>query len=97
MEGEERFHYGIDIGAAAGTEIGCFADGTVTAVGRAVATASTSPLPTRGLLHLYAHCSRIIASSGASVKEGDVIAEVGRPAWPPGLICTSSSTRAAST
>lgn len=33
VEGEERFHYGIDIGAAAGTEIGCFADGTVTAVG----------------------------------------------------------------
>ena len=28
-------------------------------------------------LALYAHCSRIIASSGASVKEGDVIAEVG--------------------
>ena len=30
-----------------------------------------------GYSTLYAHCSRIIASSGASVKEGDVIAEVG--------------------
>lgn len=46
--------------------------------GRAAATASTSPLPTEGgYSTLYAHCSRIIASSGASVKEGDVIAEVG--------------------
>ena len=30
-----------------------------------------------GYSTLYAHCSRIIASSGASGKEGDVIAEVG--------------------
>lgn len=33
VEGEERFHYGIDIAANTGTAIGCFADGTVTAVG----------------------------------------------------------------
>ena len=33
VEGEDRFHYGLDIGAAAGTEIGCFAAGTVSAVG----------------------------------------------------------------
>ena len=30
-----------------------------------------------GFSTLYAHCSRILAASGASVKEGDVIAEVG--------------------
>ena len=33
VEGEERFHYGLDLAADSGTEIQCFADGTVTAVG----------------------------------------------------------------
>ncbi|MEI3361134.1 MAG: M23 family metallopeptidase [Oscillospiraceae bacterium] len=33
MEGEERFHYGVDLAANEGTEILCFADGTVTVVG----------------------------------------------------------------
>ena len=30
-----------------------------------------------GFSTLYAHCSRILAASGVSVKEGDAIAEVG--------------------
>ena len=78
VEGEERFHYGIDIGAAAGTEIGCFADGTVTAVGESSSYGKYITVAHEGgYSTLYAHCSRIIASSGASVKEGDVIAEVG--------------------
>ena len=33
VEGEERFHYGVDLAANTGTEISCFADGTVKAVG----------------------------------------------------------------
>ena len=78
VEGEERFHYGIDIGAAAGTEIGCFADGTVTAVGESSSYGKYITVAHEGgYSTLYSHCSRIIASSGASVKEGDVIAEVG--------------------
>ena len=78
VEGEERFHYGIDIGAAAGTEIGRFADGTVTAVGESKQLRQVHHrCPRGGYSTLYAHCNRIIASSGASVKEGDVIAEVG--------------------
>ena len=78
VEGEERFHYGIDIGAAAGTEIGCFADGTVTAVGESSSYGKYITVAHEGgFTTLYAHCSRILASSGDQVKEGDAIAEVG--------------------
>ena len=78
VEGEERFHYGVDIGAAAGTEIGCFADGTVTAVGESSSYGKyiTVSHP-GGFSTLYAHCSRILASSGDTVREGEAIAEVG--------------------
>jgi len=54
------------------------ADGTVTAVGESSSYGKYITVAHEGgYSTLYAHCSRIIASSGASVKEGDVIAEVG--------------------
>ena len=78
VQGEERFHYGLDIAAAAGTEISCFADGTVTAVGESSSYGKYITVSHGGgFSTLYAHCSRILAASGASVKEGDAIAEVG--------------------
>ena len=78
VQGEERFHYGLDIAAAAGTEISCFADGTVTAVGESSSYGKYITVSHRGgFSTLYAHCSRILAASGVSVKEGDAIAEVG--------------------
>ena len=78
VEGEERFHYGVDIGAAAGTEIGCFADGTVTAVGESSSYGKYITVSHQGgFTTLYAHCSRTLASSGDTVKEGEAIAEVG--------------------
>ena len=78
VEGEERFHYGLDIGAATGTDIACFADGTVTAVGESSSYGKyiTVSHP-GGFSTLYAHCSRILASSGQQVQEGESIAQVG--------------------
>lgn len=78
VEGEERFHYGIDIAANTGTSIGCFADGTVTAVGDSSSYGKYLIVShDGGFSSLYAHCSKIIASSGQEVKEGQTIAEVG--------------------
>lgn len=78
MEGEERFHYGIDLAADTGTEIRCFADGTVTAVGDSSSYGRYCVVAHEGgYSTLYAHCSRITASSGAAVKRGEKIAEVG--------------------
>lgn len=78
VEGEERFHYGIDIAADTGTAIGCFADGTVTAVGDSSSYGKYLIVShDGGFSTLYAHCSRITASSGQAVREGQTIAEVG--------------------
>lgn len=78
VEGEERFHYGVDLAADTGTEIGCFADGTVTAVGESSSYGKYCIVAHEGgYSTLYAHCSRVTASSGTAVKRGQKIAEVG--------------------
>ena len=77
-EGESRFHYGIDLAADTGTNIQCFADGTVTAVGESSSYGKYCVVSHNGgYSTLYAHCNRIKVSSGAAVKMGDIIAEVG--------------------
>lgn len=78
IEGEEKFHYGVDIAADTGTAIDCFADGTVTAVGESSSYGKYLIVShENGFSTLYAHCSKIIVSSGAHIKEGQKIAEVG--------------------
>ncbi|WP_298022841.1 M23 family metallopeptidase [uncultured Dysosmobacter sp.] len=78
VEGEERFHYGVDLAADTGTAVNCFADGTVTAVGESSSYGKYCIVThTGGYSTLYAHCSRVTASSGTAVKEGQKIAEVG--------------------
>ena len=73
-----RFHYGLDIAADEGAVITVFAAGTVTAVGDSAELGNyvTVQHP-GGFVTLYAHCSRINASSGQQVRPGDPIAEVG--------------------
>nr|WP_326184998.1 M23 family metallopeptidase [uncultured Oscillibacter sp.] len=78
VEGEERFHYGVDLAADTGTAINCFADGVVTAVGESSSYGKYCIVAhAGGYSTLYAHCSRVTASSGAAVTEGQKIAEVG--------------------
>ena len=75
---ENAFHYGTDIAADAGTVITSFADGTVTAVGDSSQLGNYVTVShAGGFTTLYAHCSRITASSGQQVALGDPIAEVG--------------------
>ena len=76
--GSERFHYGIDLGCEKGTVIHAFADGTVTAVAESTELGNYVELThPDGYTTLYAHCSRVNASSGQTVRMGDPIAEVG--------------------
>lgn len=78
VEGEDRFHYGIDLSAETGTDIVCFADGTVTAVGESSSYGKYCVVRHNGgYATLYAHCSRVVATSGTAVKKGQKIAEVG--------------------
>ena len=59
VEGCEKFHYGLDIAAEEGTAVACFADGTVTAAGRAAATESTSSCSTTAA---FPRCTPIAAA-----------------------------------
>jgi len=78
VEGEERFHYGVDLAADAGTAVNCFADGAVTAVGESSSYGRYCIVAhDGGITTLYAHCSRIAVSSGTAVSRGQKIAEVG--------------------
>ena len=77
VEGGNRFHYGVDLGAATGTDIVAFADGEVYAVGESSSLGNYIMLRHEGdYVTLYAHCSRVTATGG-SVSQGEKIAEVG--------------------
>lgn len=79
IEGDERFHYGVDLAADTGTAIRCFAAGSVTAVGESSSYGRYCIVShENGYATLYAHCSRVTAVSGASVDKGEKIAEVGQ-------------------
>lgn len=78
LEGDGRFHYGVDIAGEAGDIISAFADGTVEVVGKSSELGQyVTVRHENGYETLYAHCSRITASSGQSVDRGDPIAEMG--------------------
>ena len=78
VEGEGRFHYGVDLAAEEGTEIRCFADGTVKAVGESSSYGKYCIVDhAGGCSTLYAHCSAITVSSGEAVSLGEPIARVG--------------------
>lgn len=78
LDNEVKFHYGTDFAVWSGTDIQCFADGTVALVGwdagygNYVIVEHENDWQT-----LYAHCSEILVYSGQSVSMGDVIAKSG--------------------
>lgn len=78
VEGEDKFHYGLDIAADTGTAIACFADGEVLAVGESSSYGKYLIVDHTGEYStLYAHCSSICVRSGDTVDQGQTIAEVG--------------------
>lgn len=88
IEGEEKFHYGIDIAAATGTAICSFAAGTVMACGESTSLGKYVIVSHgKGITTLYAHCSKLCASTGTDVKAGQKIAEVGETGLATGPHC----------
>lgn len=78
VEGEERFHYGVDLAADKGTDICCFADGEVRAVGESSSYGKYCIIDHgSGFETLYAHCDRITVSSGTTLHMGEKLGEVG--------------------
>jgi len=78
LEGDIKFHYGIDIAGAKGKAISCFADGAVQAVGYSTYYGNyVRVLHKDGVLSFYGHCSEVYVATGDIVKLGDTIAAVG--------------------
>lgn len=71
-------HKGIDISANVGTPILASSDGEVIFSGRRRGYGSTMVVDHGGFITLYAHCSKLIAGVGDSVRQGDYIAKSGR-------------------
>lgn len=79
VDGVEKFHYGLDIAAAEGTEICAFADGTVQVCGESSSLGKYLIVAHENdYTSLYAHCSSLAVSSGEMVAKGQKIAEVGQ-------------------
>ena len=78
IQGEELFHYGLDIANAEGTDICAFADGTVKATGESSSFGNYLMVThENGYTTLYGHCSKVVVTSGETVKMGQKIAEMG--------------------
>ena len=76
---KEEFHYAVDLAAEEGAEICAFAAGRVRAVGDSSSLGHYLILDHgEGYSTLYAHCSRVTAAAGNTVKLGEKIAEVGQ-------------------
>lgn len=78
-DGQEEFHYGLDLAAEEGTAIVCFADGLVRAAGDSSSLGHYLIVDhAGGYATLYAHCSRLCAAAGDEVALGETVAEVGQ-------------------
>ena len=77
--GGSRCHKGLDIAAGSGTSIYAGAAGTVTAAGWNTGGYGYFVMVDHGngYVTLYAHMSKVLATTGAAVNCGDVIGEVG--------------------
>lgn len=78
VDGEEKFHYGIDLGAAEGEKIKCAAQGTAQEVGTNDEYGNYI-LVSHGdeIYTLYAHCREVLPESGDDILAGQVIATCG--------------------
>lgn len=80
-----RFHTGVDLAARSGTPIHCAADGVVVSAGWQGAYGNAVlVLHGSGVSTFYGHCSRLLCSVGQTVKQGQVIANVGSTGWSTG-------------
>lgn len=78
VDGQERFHNGVDLAVNTGTDVKAFADGTVDYIGESsIYGLYTQLRHDNGVTSFYAHCSRLCVQQGQRVQRGDKIAESG--------------------
>ena len=86
ISGKRKFHYGIDIAAPGGSKIIAPKDGTVVYTKHQTSGYGIHLLVNHnnGYYTLYGHCQSLAVSAGQSVKQGQVIAYVGRTGYATG-------------
>ena len=78
VNGEYKFHTGVDLRAANGTDILAFADGVVDYIGESTTLGKYVQLRhANGVTTFYAHCSELLLPKGAEVTAGQVFARAG--------------------
>ncbi|WP_297210727.1 M23 family metallopeptidase [uncultured Flavonifractor sp.] len=78
VDGEEKFHNGVDLAVNNGTEVRAFAAGTVDYIGDSPEYGLYLQLShAGGLKTFYCHCSRLCVQQGQSVAAGEKVAESG--------------------
>lgn len=79
VDGEEKFHNGIDMATNNGTDVLAFADGTVDFIGESPGEYGlyTQITHANGVVTFYCHCSELVVQQGQTVKAGDVVAKSG--------------------
>ena len=78
LDGDERFHYGVDIAADEGTPILAWADGTVEYIGEADDFGLYLKIAhDNGMTSFYAHCSALLVKPNQTITAGETIARVG--------------------
>lgn len=78
IEGTQKFHRGVDLGANVGTAVGAFADGVVEYIGESDIYGKYLQLRhEHGVTTFYCHCSRLLVQQGQTVTAGQTVAEVG--------------------
>lgn len=78
VDGEYKFHNGVDIGGQEGDPIGAFAAGTVEYIGENDDHGLYLQIDHgNGVKSFYAHCSKLCVSQGQAVAMGETVALVG--------------------
>lgn len=78
IDGDYKFHNGVDLGADEGKEIAAFAAGTVEYVGQSEIYGNYLQLDHgQGVKSFYAHCSMLTVQQGQQVAAGETVARVG--------------------
>lgn len=78
IDGEEKFHCGVDLAVDTGTPILAFAAGTVDYIGESDIYGQYLQLRhANGVTSFYAHCSKLLVQQGQTVAAGEKVAESG--------------------